>query len=110
MKKQTLQEWLTEAEERFGADKKQWEFKCPACERVSSVQDFLDEDADPNSVYQQCIGRVNGKGSTDQKDVGYGCNWASYGLFGTLGKGRKVLNDGEEVEVFNFPNHEVVTS
>lgn len=107
MKKQTLKEWLDEGKKIFGEDFKQWKFKCPACGRVSSIQDFLDAGADANDAYQECIGRVNGKGNKDGKDEGFGCNWVAYGFFGTLGKGRTVINDnGKEIEVFEFATKE----
>ena len=39
----------------------------------------------------------------DQAGDGLGCDWAAYGLFGTLGKGRSVTTeDGNVVEVFDF--------
>jgi hypothetical protein len=103
MIKQTLNEWMEEGKQHFGKDFSNWKFKCPVCERVSSIKDFEDLGADPNDAYQKCIGRVNGKGTKNGEDKGYGCNWAAYGLFGTLGKGRKVIaEDGREVEVFDF--------
>jgi hypothetical protein len=102
--KQTLQEWLDEGKQRFGDDFTNWRFKCPACGHVASGQDFKDLGANPNDMYQVCIGRVNGKGTdgTEGKDEGNGCNWAAYGLFGTLGKGRIVINEDKEVQVFDF--------
>ncbi len=103
--KQTRQEWLEEGKQKYGKDFKRWKFKCPACKHISSVQEFIDAGADGSSAYQECIGRVNGKGEDGMKgkDKGYGCNWAAYGLFGTLGKGRIVVTeDKKEVGVFDF--------
>lgn len=58
--------------------------------------------ADPDDIYTNCIGRFTGKGSP-QKNSKDGCNWAAYGLLGTLGKGDIVkLPDGKEVEVFKM--------
>lgn len=105
MKKQTVEEWLKEGEELFGKNKWDWKFKCPACSHVASIQDFKDAGSDDpaNDAYQKCIGRVNGKGTKNQTDLGHGCNWAAYGLFGTVGKGRTIISDsGSEVEVFDF--------
>lgn len=103
MTKQTLEEWMNEGKERFGDDFSNWKFKCPACGHVSSIKEFKEFGADPNDAYQKCIGRVNGKGTKDQTDLGNGCNWAAYGLFGTLGEGRTVISDqGNEVNVFDF--------
>lgn len=109
MTKQSLKEWQEEGKKKFG-DLKNWAFKCPACGHVATVQDFLDAGGDINDSYQNCIGRINGKGENGMKgkDKGYGCNWAAYGLFGTLGKGRVITittPEGKEVElaeVFDF--------
>lgn len=103
MEKQTLNEWMKEGKNHFGKDFNNWKFECPVCNHVSSIKEFKDLGADPNDAYQQCIGRINGKGTKNQTDLGNGCNWAAYGLFGTAGKGRIVITDeGKEVEVFNF--------
>ncbi|WP_153465058.1 VVA0879 family protein [Sediminibacillus terrae] len=103
MNKQTLAEWLEEGENTFGSHKLKWRFKCPACGHEASIEDFVEHGADPNEAHQKCIGRVNGKGTKHQKDEGFGCNWAAYGLFGTLGNGRLVIaDDGKEIEVFDF--------
>jgi hypothetical protein len=66
---------------------------------------------DPFDAPQGCIGRTNGKGSNNGKDQGFGCNWAAYGLLGTLGKGRTVIfSDGHESEVFDFAPTEVASN
>ncbi len=102
MGEQTLQEWQEEGKKLFGEDFKQWKFKCPTCGHVQNIQDFLDVGADGNNAYQECIGRYTGKGSPVKGDSS-GCNWAAYGLFGTLGNGRIVItSEGKKVEVFNF--------
>ena len=106
MKRTTLKEWQEEARARFGEDSRKWKFRCPACGHEQSIQEFLDIGADPNSAYQGCIGRRTGKGSPVEGDSS-GCNWAAYGFFGTMGKGRIVIaDDGEEVEVFAFAGEE----
>jgi hypothetical protein len=111
MKKQTLEEWRAEATSLFGPDPVNWKFVCPACGRVNTGQEFKDLGADPNEMYQSCIGRVNGKMNppTDAvKASGEGCNWAAFGLLKTLGKGRIVItDDGYEVQVFDFAYPEV---
>lgn len=100
---QTLQEWKEEGKKLFGEDFKNWKFKCPACGHVASGQDFKDLGCDPNDMYQICIGRVNGKGTSNGKDEGSGCNWAAFGLFGNLGKGRSIITlENKEVQVFDF--------
>ncbi|WP_431090826.1 VVA0879 family protein [Paenibacillus sp. 8b26] len=98
MIKQTLEEWRTEAIELFGDKASEWKFVCPACSGVQSPKDFVDagleKDQAANTSYQRCIGRI---------DKSKGCNWAAYGLMGTLGKGRLILTpEGNEVEVFDF--------
>lgn len=107
MIKQTLAEWQAEMVSKF-PQKEDASFVCPACGRVSKVQDFIDAGGETDDAPQQCIGRVNGKGDKNGKDIGFGCNWAAYGLFGTLGKGRIVVfPDGHDCEVFNFAPVEV---
>lgn len=71
-KEYKLEEWLSEAERRFGKAIENWKFKCPRCGNIASGQEFKDAGAEPNSIYCECIGRhVKGKG----------CDWAAYGLF-----------------------------
>lgn len=107
MVKQSLLQWTEDGEKLFGTDKKEWKFKCPACGKISAVKDFKEYTDDPNDAIQMCIGRVNGKGSSDQTDRGHGCNWAAFGLFGTLDGGRVVYVEGEkEVSVFDFAQPE----
>jgi hypothetical protein len=101
--KQSLEEWRNEATKLFGENVLDWKFKCPACGHVASIGDFKEHGGDPNDAYQKCIGRVNGEGTKNQTDLGDGCNWAAFGLFGTAGKGRTVISEaGNEVEVFDF--------
>lgn len=103
MKEQTLQEWLQEGKTIFGNDFKNWWFVCPSCGHIASIQDFIDLGYDGNLAYQECIGRVNGNRKQFNKDNAKGCDWAAYGLFGTCGKGRVVINEnGKKVEVFDF--------
>lgn len=107
MIKQTLEEWLNEAKQRFGEKTTDWKFVCPACGHVASGQDFKDAGAEPNAIYQKCIGRLNSKGTSNGKNKGVGCNWAAYGLLGNLGKGRTVITpEGKEIEVFDFADIE----
>lgn len=104
MIKQSLKEWTEEGKKRFGDNYAEWKFLCPACGHVASGQDFKEVAAKPNDMYQGCIGRHNGKGKNPDKDDNEnGCNWAAFGLFGTMGKGRIIIaEDGAEVEVFDF--------
>lgn len=100
---QTLQEWLEEGNQRFGNDFANWKFKCPACGHVASGQDFKELNADLNDMYKICIGRANGKGTSNGKDEGHGCNWAAFGLLGNLGEGRTIITkENKEIQVFDF--------
>lgn len=101
----TLEQWQEEGKRLFGDDVKKWTFVCPACGHVSTVQDFLDVGAAVNDAYNVCIGRKNGKGADGMEgmDKGNGCNWAAYGLFGTLGKGTTVITPkGDKTDIFDF--------
>jgi len=105
MKTITLAEWREEGKKLFGDDPSKWAYVCPACKHVSTGQDFLDVGADINDSYVECIGRKNGKAvdGTKGKDEGYGCNWAAYGLSGTLNGGMCIETpDGKKVSVFDF--------
>ena len=100
MKEYTHQQWMDELKSRFGENIMDWAFKCPACGKVYTGKEFKDAGAAPDDMYQTCIGRHTGKGSPT-KDSKDGCNWASYGLFGTLGKGNIVITEnGNRIEVF----------
>ncbi len=100
--KYTLKEWQNELLKRFGKESVDYKFICPACGKVSSGQEYRDAGASPNDMYQTCIGRHTGKGSPD-KATGQGCNWAAFGLFGTLSGGDVVVTeDGKEVNVFSM--------
>ena len=98
----TLTEWLAEQTRRFGDDRLDVAFICPACGKRSTVREFKEAGASPDDSYCNCIGRFTGKGSPEESD-GTGCNWAAYGLFGTLGKGDTVTTeDGKTVGVFRL--------
>lgn len=99
MIKQTLDEWRAEATQRFGSRGRDWKFICPSCGHIQSGQSLIDaglpEDEAQNMAYQGCIGRAI---------AGKGCNWAAYGFWGTLSKGRIVVSPdtGKDIEVFDF--------
>ena len=98
----TQEEWNAELKNRFGDDMMNWAFKCPACGKVSTAREFKEAGATPNDVYSTCIGRHTGQGSPT-KDSKNGCNWAAFGLFGTLSGGDIVVTeDGKEIAVFNM--------
>jgi hypothetical protein len=95
MQTQTLEEWQAEMKERFGATgEASVSFVCPKCGRVTTIAEFQFHKIDAQKAPQNCIGRF--VPST-------GCNWAAYGLFLTMGKGRKLkMPDGGTIEVFQF--------
>ncbi|MEG0775461.1 VVA0879 family protein [Clostridium sp.] len=102
MKEYTLEEWKAEGVKRFGEDPTGWKFKCPACGRINTGIEYNELGANINSMYSECIGRINGKGS-DEKNEGNGCDWAAFGLLGTLSKGVMVQSpSGEMIEIFDF--------
>lgn len=91
-----LKDWLTEGERLFGADKKQWKWKCLNCGHVQSIADFLElkklgiinvEEDVGALVYFSCIGRFDSR--IPEKDVGTiwdkvkksPCNYTLGGLF-----------------------------
>ncbi|NLI12491.1 VVA0879 family protein [Pelotomaculum propionicicum] len=96
MIKQSLEDWLKEAEDKFvspGDDRGAIAFQCPRCKRIQTLKDFKDRGLDHNLAYQECLGR---------HDKSIGCDWAADGLLRTLGLGRIVFHDGGEMEVFDF--------
>jgi hypothetical protein len=91
MKRMTRDEFCAVCVDRFGPDTKQWQFVCPMCGTVQSVQQYYDAGLDEEHVQRvvgfSCIGRFTG-----QRDEGIaaksrgetwrmGCNWTLGGLF-----------------------------
>jgi hypothetical protein len=84
----TAEEWNAEGQRRFGDRAAKWKFQCPICKRVFSLFEFA-QFAGPKAAqsrgFQECIGRVNGKGFRAFGDVSldntHGCDFAAYGLF-----------------------------
>jgi hypothetical protein len=81
-------EWMAEGKWRFGEDFNQWRFVCPVCKNVAAVGDykpFKDQGANPNSAYQECIGRYTKSAfkafGHSTKERGQPCDYALYGLF-----------------------------
>jgi hypothetical protein len=91
----SIKEWQQEAIKRFGDDPKNWAFVCPACGKITTIAEMEAAGGDRNDAAQECIGRHNNKAT--------GCDWCSYGLFGTCGKGVEVVTDNDKaIEVFDF--------
>jgi hypothetical protein len=108
--KMTEKEWHAEGERRFGKDYTNWKFECPVCKHVASGQDFKDAEVDPNSMYQECIGRHTGAERDALTETGEGpCNYAGYGLF-RFSPVRVVREDGSEGHAFAFAEPEPAKS
>ena len=89
-----LEAWKSLGAEKFGADKRMWKFKCPACGGVQTLQDFMDNGVkDPDGkFYFSCIGRwVQSRG----------CDWTLGGLL-QIHNTEVVTEDGSIVPVFDF--------
>ena len=100
IQKFTHEDWLAEADRRFGTDAKDWKFVCPRCETVQSIRDFLEAEVPKETIDGvigfSCIGRF-----TDAK----GCDWTLGGLF-RIHKA-VVVKDGKEHPIFEFAEVEV---
>lgn len=115
----TLQEWQAEAIDRFGADPNTWRFVCPACGHTASCADFAALGADPARAAHECIGRVlREQGRADEthtadrrRDSGKPCDWAAFGLLGTLNGGVRVTRpDGRQALAFDFAEPAIAES
>lgn len=106
----THRAWLDEAVKRFGRNPRNWRFRCPLCRNEASVQDFEDVKRDTGErAPVECIGRVwneVGRGPVGGLDAPRGiqpCNWAAFGLFGTLDGGVQIeREDGKVTNAFEF--------
>lgn len=86
----TQDEFLAEAQRRFGRNGRDWKFVCPACGTVQSIQQLFDAGLKKETVHQvlgySCIGRFTGQGDEGigAKNRGEpwtkGCNWTLGGL------------------------------
>ncbi len=103
MKYNSVKDWRSEGERRFGPDTLKWKFRCPMCGHIASVQDFKDAGArSHNSAYLECLGRYTGKESPRKGDSS-GCNWAAYGLFGIPAEHDTIITEPDnEIDVFPF--------
>lgn len=104
MKTLTLDQWLQEAERRFGPKQLLWKFKCPACGHVQCAEDFRPykfQGATSDSAHAVCIGRF---GSIRREAFGAGegpCNYTGSGLF-DLRPVTVLMPDGKQVKSFDF--------
>lgn len=114
LKEISVKDWLIQGERLFGADKKQWKWKCCNCGHVQSISDFLElkklgiikAETDVGTlVYYSCIGRYDTR--IPENDVGTignkksPCDYTLGGLF--CFANTFVINEsGERVPVFEF--------
>jgi len=92
IKTMKVDDYFLIAENRFGRDPRKWKFVCPMCNKVQSVQDFLnlkermDEDTIRGHIGFSCIGTFNGRGTEilfndNNEKSKHGCNYTLGGLF-----------------------------
>lgn len=107
IKEFTKDEWLSNAEKRFGKDKKKWKFRCPSCGHIQSIGDFEqyhDKGCGPNTAFFSCIGRWDGHMKNSMGSGKSPCNYTLGGLF-NLAKVFVVDENGRH-PVFEFANVE----
>lgn len=108
----THAEWRAAAEALFGEDPKLWRFVCPSCGHEASVANFNAIKAGTgHRAATDCIGRLLREvGRADETYVGADrassgkpCDWAAWGLLGTLNGGMAVRGDsGKIIHSFDF--------
>lgn len=90
----TIEQWRKELAARFGPFVENYKFICPRCGRVNIGQEFKEAGASPDATATCCIGRF---------EPAKGCDWAAFGLFGTMGRGDAVaFPDGKKSNVFRM--------
>lgn len=99
-------DWLAEARRRFGDNALDWRFVCPFCGNVASGRDWKDAGGDPQRSYVECIGRLIGAKGGLNRDREQPCDWAAFGLLGTLHGGARVKHQSGEMLVFDFAPQE----
>ena len=82
MRKLTLTQYIIEAETKFGKNRLNWKFVCPACGHIMSTADYLAAGAPEGAVGFSCIGRWNNLGKRGAFDNGKPgpCDYAGGGL------------------------------
>ena len=102
MKTMTFDDWKAAALAAGNGDPRAVPFQCPKCGHVATGYDFEDVAVDYGRAQSNCIGRFIGALEKPATNT-VGCDWAAYGLLGTMGKGVNVLlPDGKTREVFDF--------
>lgn len=115
MRTLTQEEFLAEAEGRFGKNVRDWKFVCPACGTVQSVQQLLDAVVASGGTKEDvhgyigfsCIGRFTRRGDAGIKAKSQGekwekgCNW-TLGGFLHIHTLEVVLPDGGKRPTFEL--------
>ena len=105
IKEMTYEEWKAEGVKRFGERQNDWNFVCPVCGHIASIQDYIDAGAPDGAIGFSCIGRWK-KGSRSAFDASEEdkdktpCDYSSGGLICV--SPIRVTHDGKEYKYFNF--------
>jgi hypothetical protein len=98
----TKEEWIADAERRFGKDQMAWRFVCPSCGHVATPADWKNAKAPEGTVAFSCIGRWTGADDSKTfKKAGGPCIYAGGGLF-KINPVTVIDEDGREHELFDF--------
>ena len=98
-RKLTHEEWVKEAEAKFGKDPLGWRFVCPSCGHVASVADWKTAGATEGEVAFSCVGR-HIEAAHDAFHGPGPCNYAGGGLIRL--NPVTVAFEGKEHDVFEF--------
>jgi hypothetical protein len=102
----TLSEWRAEATRRGNGSMLDCPMRCPLCKNVATPRMFKEAGGDPERAAQECIGRLVGAQGglhVRKKPMPQPCDWAAFGLFGSLNEGHFVVTeDGKRINVFSF--------
>lgn len=103
----SIAEWRAEGAKRFGEDSLNWRFVCPSCGHVASIKDWRDAGASEGAAAFSCVGRFTKDPPSDAFGGKKGpCNYAGGGLF-RLNPVIVTVEDGKEIQVFEFAEQEV---
>ncbi len=90
----SIAQWKEKGKALFGDDPKKWQYECPNCHNVQTMQEFYDAGVEPNYVYKSCASRF-GIGGLET------CKWSVDGLF-QLPCTYVITEEYKLVRVFNF--------
>ena len=90
----SIAQWKEKGKELFGDNAKEWQFECPNCHNVQTMQQFFDAGIEPNYAYCNCASRFGIGGLAT-------CNWSAGGLI-SLPCTYVITEQYKIVKVFNF--------